>query len=304
MELEHACKKLTAVYHEDGFAFSGPRKTEFETNRSTTIKIIIEQCCTRTITIIADNEVPVHELHSVFSRLERLLMMFEGRFYTLESLTFTDSFSTSDSRLQNSAVHIINSRLSYFDSADFCKYPFDKLIDAHAILTVEIFEKWNDLLDELDMGHQMFLYSVCDNKLPIDINLAFLIEQAEPLVEIVKSQKHIWRYLNPGQEGTTLRKCINVLIKKYGRTIFQRESTDYYNNFLQKLVNSRVRIMHIKSRQSGEHISNAKDILLYSAKMYLLYRCVIFDLLGIDKRIYQAQLKQCTDTWDRWNTLP
>ena len=59
MELVHTCKKLTAIYHEDGFAFGGPHKVELEISRSTVIKIIIEQCYTRTITIIATDEVPV-----------------------------------------------------------------------------------------------------------------------------------------------------------------------------------------------------------------------------------------------------
>lgn len=304
MELVHTCKKLTAIYHEDGFAFGGPHKVELEISRSTVIKIIIEQCYTRTITIIATDEVPVHELHSVFSRLERLLMMFDGRFYTLESLTLSDSISTSNSRLKNSETHIINSRLPYFRSADFFKCHSNKLIDAHAILTVEVFKKWNDLLDELDIRHQIFLYSICDNKLPIDMNFAFLIEQAEPLVEIIKSQKHIWRDMNPGQEGTSLKKCIKRLIRKYGATIFQNELTDNYNDFLQQLVASRVRIMHIKSNQRGTYIVKAKDIILYSVKMYLLYRCVIFDLLGIDSSIYQHRLEQCIGTWDRWNNQP
>lgn len=304
MELEHACKKLSAVYHEDGFAFGGPRKIEFEITRSTAIKIIFEQCYTRTITIVADDEVPVDELHSLFSRLERLLMMFDGRFYTLESLTLTDSISTSTSRLQNSVRHITNSRLSYFRSADFCKYNFNKLIEVHASLTVEIFEKWNALLEELDICHQMFLYSVCDNRLPIDINFAFLIEQAEPLVETIKSRKHIFASLTPGERGTSLKMCIDALITKYGMDIFQEELNDKYGNFLQQLVDSRVRIMHIKSKQPSKYLHNAKDIILYSAKMYLLYRRIVFELLELEESIYHNQLKNCIDAWDRWKKTP
>ena len=43
MEHEHTCKSLTAVYHEDKFAFGSSHKVEFNITRSAVIKVSIEQ---------------------------------------------------------------------------------------------------------------------------------------------------------------------------------------------------------------------------------------------------------------------
>lgn len=56
-----------------------------------------------------------------------------------------------------------------------------------SIITADLYCKWENLLDELDVVHQMYLYSLSNSGMTVDIKCAFLIELAEPLVEIVKS---------------------------------------------------------------------------------------------------------------------
>ena len=131
----------------------------------------------------------------------------------------------------------------------------DKLIEFDAVLTKELFCKWEQLLEELDVVHQMYLYSLSDSRITVDVKCAFLIELAEPLVEIIKSRTDYFSELTPGERGTTLKKCLDALIKKYGTEIFAKELSNNYEQFLSTMVNSRVRIMHIKREQNGLHFN-------------------------------------------------
>ena len=190
-------------------------------------------------------------------------------------------------------------RLSYFSSADFCSYN-DKMIEFDSIITSKMFCKWENLLDELDVVHQVYLYSLSDNKMPIDIKCAFLIELAEPLVEIVKNHTNCFSSLNPGNRGTTLKICLEELIKKYGEDIFKNELSNSRENFLSALVNSRVRIMHIKREQKGVYF-NGTESILYILKMSLLYRKILFELLNIKEVSYIDRLRKRVLELDEWN---
>ena len=59
--------------------------------------------------------------------------------------------------------------------------------------------------------------------MPIDIKCAFLIELAEPLVEIVKNHTNCFSSLNPGNRGTTLKICLEELKKNMAK-IFSKMS--------------------------------------------------------------------------------
>ena len=60
-------------------------------------------------------------------------------------------------------------RLSYFESADFCNYSVDKLLNFENIITEDLFYRWEELLDELDVVNQMYLYAISDSRIPVDI---------------------------------------------------------------------------------------------------------------------------------------
>ena len=94
----------------------------------------------------------------------------------------------------------------------------------------DLYEKWEQILNELDIILQIYLYSMSANQMTVDVKSAFLIEMAEPIVEVVKIYTDNFVDLNPGNKGTTLRSCLKALIEKYGQDIFEKEmSCDNYD---------------------------------------------------------------------------
>ena len=55
--------------------------------------------------------------------------------------------------------------------------------------------------------------------------------------------------------------CLDALIIQYGQEIFSKEIETNYEGFLQVLVNSRVRIMHIKRNQKGIYFNGSEPAL-------------------------------------------
>lgn len=294
------CKKLIATYRDDKLLLEGPKYLKFQVNENVFVEI--EQLGVRTITIVFAEEDSFRELYGILTKVERLLMIIDGRFIPLKELVFDDFENGTLEHLKLYSENIMNSRLSYYNSADFCNYELDKLIDFEIIITSKLFADWQMILDELSIVHQMYLYSVSDSKMPIDVKCAFLIELAEPLVEIVKTYTHFYSSLNPGDRGTSLKMCIDALISKYGTDIFSKEIANNYDKFLQTVVNSRVRIMHIKRQQKGLFF-NGSESVLYAQKMTLLYRRVLFELLGIHENLYREKMKMTINSLDKWNDV-
>ena len=102
-------------------------------------------------------------------------------------------------------------------------FSFSKISEPYVVisaLTPALYEKWESILEDLDVAHQVYLYSLCDTNQPVDLRCAFLIELAEPVVEIVKANCPLFESLNPGKQGTSLRDCLRALITTYGSDIF------------------------------------------------------------------------------------
>lgn len=297
---EIKCKCLTAIYTVKNGFLGGPREKKLTVQFDTPISVTVKQLHTREITIVANRDVPATKLYEVLSRIERLLMLFDGSFIPLDSLSFSNSDVSSDLQLHSLAIHCKNNRLAYFESADYCRYHFNKLIEYDDILSDELYSKWESILEELGMVHQVFLYSVSKSVNPADLACAFLVEQAEALVEIVKDIKKKYADLKPGQKGTSLRMCLEALLNDYGIEIFSAEKERNKAVFLDTLVNNRVRIMHIKRHQKGI-LFNGGESILYSVKMSLLYRRIMFDLLDIDHELYAVKLRECVSIWNRWD---
>ena len=293
------CRQLIVTQKKSKGILGGPHTVSFQIESAIPAHINIVQGGIRTTSIVSDSEVPIHELNSIFTIIERLLMLFDGQFIPIQTFRFMDSTTSSEEQLISRGKNYLNNRLPYYNSLDICQMSINKLFNFDSVLTQQLYEKWVEILDELDIVHQMYLYSLCDNKLPIDVKCAFLIELAEPLVEIVKSRKHYFSSLTPGERNTTLKNCLDALITKYGESIFQREMENDYGNFLQAMVNSRVRIMHIKRNQKGIYF-DGKESELFIAKMSLLYRVIIFELLGIDQSLYRDSLDNCITQWNKW----
>lgn len=294
------CKKLVATFQDDKIMLDGPKNLSINLDDHITVEI--EQLGIRVVTIVSEHEISFRKLYAIFTKVERLLMIFDGRFINLKELSFEKSADEELEHLKSYAYDLMNSRLSYYNSADFCSYTLDKLISFENVITSEIYDAWEELLDELDIVHQMFLYSVSDSKMPIDAKCAFLIELAEPLVEVVKVHTRLYSSLTPGEKGTSLKMCVDALISKYGTVIFQKEIANNYDKFLQVVVNSRVRIMHIKRQQKGIYF-NGPESILYSQKMTLLYRVILFEMLGVEEELYKDSMIKLIDCLDGWNDI-
>lgn len=300
MEKAIKCKSLVAIFKEDNLVLDGPHEIKFDIKKGRNVHICIEQYGIRKITILSDEDIVVFDLYAILTKVERLLMLLDGIFITLSEIQLSDSNTVDDVQLRSCESHLLKQRLSYFESADFCNYSVDKLLDFEDVFTEEFYYKWEDLLYDLDVVNQMYLYAISDNRMPVDIKCAFLIELAEPLVEIVKQHTKFYTSLNPGARGTTLKNCLDALISKYGVEIFKSELLDEYEKILTVMVNSRVRIMHIKRKQSGTYF-NGSESVLYALKMSLLYRKIIFEILNIDEKDYKEKMEKNISKLDSWN---
>lgn len=135
--------------------------------------------------------------------------------------------------------------------------------------------------------------------MPVDIKCSFLIETAEPLIEILQEQIESFKPFS--EEEISLRKCLYILISKYGKEIFKKEITLYKDEFLTTLVSTRVRIMHIKKNQNKYYL-NGSESLIYISKISLMYRKVIFTLLKIPENLYNSNLLKYVNMLNNLNS--
>ena len=298
MEKLAKCKVLIGTYINDNIILGGPHVAEFET-RDNKFFIKIEQFGYRKISIKASEETSVFELYGVFTKIERLLMIFDGQFLNLENLEFTDSSDTEKSMLKSVGNNLMHQRLSYFKSSDLVSYKVDKLLEFEEVLNSDLYDKWEHLLEELDIAHQMYLYAMGDTKITVDVKCAFLIELSETLVEVLKVYTNSFQKLKPGN-GTSLKACVKALIEEYGKDIFEREMEANEKEFLSTVINSRVRIMHIKRNQKIKYFDGNESVL-YILKLNLLYRRILLEILGVEKQVYVDKLRKCVSRLNRWN---
>lgn len=283
------CNKLSATFNDKQFKLGGPYNLNFNVEKESSLSVSIQQIGSRQIIIESDEDIDVNNMFSVLTNLEKLLMMFDGKFIPLTSIKLTSDIFSSN-MLRNEEINFKKKRLNYYTSAKYFNITRNSLLDIDKVIfDRDLFYKWENLLDELDIVHQLYLYFMSDTKLTIDIICAFFIELAEPLIEIAKNHTNYFASLNPGERGSSLRKCLEALISKYGEDIFQKEISDNYNGLLSAMVKSRVRIMHIKNKQGGKFF-NGEESYIYIFKMSLLYRRVIFEILDIKYEKYRDKL--------------
>lgn len=300
MERPFVCKHLIATYEETEREFrKQPVRKELDIGKDKIFHISIIEGKTRKIKISTESDTSIYELNAVFTRIERLLMLFDGRFFALKEMRFSESDCFAEDSLAYCAQNLKAQRLAYFCSADFCKNPIHRLVNFEEALTSDLFNKWVALLEELGVVHQVFLYAVSDSKITTDVKCAFLIEMAEPILEILNETTHKFDSLIQNKKQMKLKKCLEALIEAYGNVIFDTERTNPLSIFLQTLVNSRVNIMHIKRNQKTPTF-NGRQALMYAQKLSLLYRRILFELLGIKNDIYFDRLSKCVESLDNW----
>lgn len=312
MERPIKYKTVSVVYIlENGILGNEPDCTFKITEESIHFTVTIKQAVVRTITITADEPVFYDNLIPVLSKLERLLFIFDGIFFKVVKAEFTDAEDIGSDRL-NEIIQgdnaILNEqffvkRLKYYQSSDVCSFR-DKLVNYDKVLTTQLYADWGTLLDELDIVNQVYLYSMAETGMPVDVRLAFLVEMAEPMVELLHSRgcKLSGIRFNEKQElQSSLKQCIQVLIKSYGKKVFNKEMSEQsINTIYSRAKASRVRIMHIKRNQEPGKYFNGIQSVYHIMKFSLLYRNILLNLLNIDNDLYQERLEKIINRIDRW----
>lgn len=294
------CKVLQVEHNLQKGILNVPHEAEFVINNDQRqIAVKVEQNEIRKITLTSEKQLDSQKLYGMFQALENLLMIFDGQFIPISSFNFLDSDSSTEEKLAYHSKLLMSNRLSYFNSADFLQYSDNGFISFSSVLSAELFSKWRGLLNEFYHIHSIILYSLSSIHLPVDVKCAFLIESAEPLVEIIKARTNFFGELKPGERGTSLSMCLDAIIKKYGEDIFDIELKNDFSKFLSILVNSRVNIMHIKKIHKEPYL-NGKESVLYATKLFCLYRRVLFELLGIGYSVYNAKMSEYIRSWDSW----
>ncbi len=144
------------------------------------------------------------------------------------------------------------------------------------------------------MNFKMVLYCLSDVQIPVDMKCAFMIEAFLGICELVSMKRNDFPLpavpKKPKQESK-LKYYFSAVADKYGNSIFEEEYKRDKMKFAQILVNSRNRIGHIRSQQDRVYLDGGESVM-YLMKLSLLYRVVLFDLLGIDKHTYEGNLEK------------
>lgn len=303
-EKEPVCKKITMTYQlpKNGI-LGGPFKNKFtyKTEDSIKFKIKIEQGGIRKITIKSAADIFTEELFSLCQSIEKLLMLFEGRFVPLKSMVFSGSDKFTDIDLIEAGAWHKERRLGYYDSSDFSMYNDNKIISFNDIISEKLLKDWIELDKELDLASNVMFYALSRNFATVDMKCVFLIELVEAFIWLLKEQKGLFSSLKPGNRGTTLRMCLEGLVDKFGGLVFEEEIRSK-KDYLQVMVNSRNRIMHVKRKQNKKHLDGAESVLC-TMKFFNLYRIIIFEILGINESFYLENLKSSIEKWNEWNNV-
>lgn len=250
-------------------------------------EISIEQFGERVITIRTIEHGPKYDFLHLYFDLKRLLMLLDGQFYPITSIT-EDGIEITTS--------IQNKLLSNYYSADFMIGESNHLINFSEVISKTFFDNWCTIQGELDIVHNMVLYCLSSVKIPVDMKCAFLIEAFNGVGELAQVKKKgfiLPTKTNKGESKLGIR--LKYIIDQYGQAVFQDECQRSLEGFVQVLINSRNRIAHIKSKQDRRYL-NGEESVLYLCKLSLIYRIILLDLLNVPKSLYQEKLSKRIET--------
>lgn len=254
-------------------------------------EISIEQFGERIITVHTVEDASIYDLHHLYFDLKRLIMLMDGQFYPITSVT-QDGVEITTS--------IQKKLLPNYFSADFMIGENNRLINFDEVLSETLFSNWCLIQEELDIVHNTALYCLSRVEMPVDMKCAFLIEAFIGVGEIIQSKKS--EFVLPkrkSREESQLGLDLKYIISHYGQEIFRGEYQKDLEGFVQILVNSRNRIAHIKSKQNRKFL-NGDESVLYLHKLSLMYRIILLDLLDIPLNRYKERLSNRIETINCW----
>lgn len=275
-------KELVVVQQKKGCFMGGPYTCNITySENDITYHVSILQSCTRSITISTETIVELTQLRSIYYSLITYLLLFDGYFCSVATVTEDDVKITND---------FIRNEPACYQSADFMLIYKDVTLHYSDYLSSESLSRWVNLKEILDISFTAVLYSLSSVQMPIDMKCAYLIEAFKPLAELTK--KEVPDFVL--QNESTLKQCLLAIINRYGQDIFSKEIETDRDSFLTVLVSSRNRMAHIKSGQN-EKVLNGEECSIYLRKLSRLYRVTIFNLLGISQSVYQSNMQKQVD---------
>lgn len=265
---------------EIGF-LGGPKDKCFQVcHNSINYTVIINQCGERQITLKSCEDGTIRDMLYVYYSLETFLMLLDGQFYPVISAFENDIEITHSWKKRT---------LPSYHSANFMIGTENILADFNAVLNIHFFQNWSNLREELDLIHKMVLYCLSSVEMPKDMQCAFMAEAFEGLGELIHEKKPAFVLPKVNSGESRLQKYFLTIIPTFGALIFEKEMQSNIEAFTQILVNSRNRIAHIKSKQDRVYFSNGENVM-YLMKLSLLYRVILFNLLGIPETLYKDKL--------------
>lgn len=221
-------------------------------------------------------------------------MLFDGHFYPVVSVFDGDTEITQSWNRR---------ALPSYTSADFMLGAGNHLVDFETILDGELFQTWCGLKEELDLIHNMVLYCLSSVQMPKDMQCAFMTEAFEGLAELVTQKKpEIVFVRRANKSESQLQLNLLTFISRFGPVIFEKEIARDVDKLTRILVDSRNKIGHIKSRQNRVYLNGGESVI-YLMKLSLLYRVVLFDLLGLADDIYKDRLALRVESIDNHDVM-
>ncbi len=131
MEQVAKCKSLETIFRDDKKMLDGPHAVGFDIEKDKAFHIDVEQCGIRKISITSDVDVSVFDLYALFSRIERLLMLFEGAFISLSEIQLSKSDTVDEKILVWPGANVHRGQFCCYDCPDI--YFSNEKIRDHAL---------------------------------------------------------------------------------------------------------------------------------------------------------------------------
>lgn len=279
-------------FRNTGF-LGGPYSTKFTYNN---IDIEIAQSGIRHIVLSTPDENRIEYMCEIFVLIERFLQVFDGQFLEAYEVGFFDEKDQPIEKYNHIKEKYFSNRLSYFESEDIYQGSYSMLCNGISYLNEKNLKNWSKIQQDLDIIHQLILYFTADNHIPTEVRLSVIIQIFEPLSDYVPKISR--------NNRTCLKECIKYSILEYGKDIFKKEIKADVDRLAQLLKNSRVRILHAIPSQNNKQDCITGDVCVaYCAKLVLLYRIILFDLLNIKKKDYKVKLTNAIKIIDNWQNL-
>lgn len=292
--------ELKVIQINDNGIFGGPYLNDFEyVYNNTNYRVKIEQNIKREILIGTDKTVKCSELVEMESFIEQLLFVFDGRFYPIESAKMMNKMESS-TVYQNEVDAYFDNRPPIYQSIDICRYGLMKLVNFKNIDLFNALLEFAHVSDELDIVFNILLYCLSDINMPVDCKISSMIEMAKPFSVIMEKSNDGFQVERiDGKNKLTLKMALATVMNTFGTEIFSMEINENFKEFLDVLVNTRNKISHVKSLQNKKCLDGVQ-CAFYIAKFSLLYRKMIFILIGINKDLYNENIIKAVNAWDKW----